>query len=298
MHFVCIEIYYFSGTGNSLVVARDIAERINGKLISIPSVIDKEYIKTDADVIGIVFPVYNQGVPFIIRRFIDKVHNLEKKYIFGVCTHGGSPAICFEYLDKIIVSNGGKLAAGFAVNMPYNYITPSFVIKDFFKSFVLRVVSVEKQQKMFANWEKKLDSICEFVHERRDGIFEIESEKIEHIIDALNLRNTLQKTTWLKVAGFEGHTELPFRESIQLMDYGFKYDDKCNSCEICTRICPVCNIVMVNGRPVWQHHCEQCFACLQWCPKESIQFGNKTSHGKRYHHPDVMLSDMIHAIKT
>jgi len=57
-----IEIYYFSGTGNSLVVARDIAEKMNGNLISIPSVMDKESITTDADVIGIVFPVYYLGI--------------------------------------------------------------------------------------------------------------------------------------------------------------------------------------------------------------------------------------------
>lgn len=52
------EIYYFTGTGNSLAVARDIAGKTNGKLISISSVIDKESIKTDADSIGIVFPAY------------------------------------------------------------------------------------------------------------------------------------------------------------------------------------------------------------------------------------------------
>jgi flavodoxin len=49
------EIYYFSGTGNSLVVARDIAERMEGNLIAIPSMMDKERITTDADIIGIVF---------------------------------------------------------------------------------------------------------------------------------------------------------------------------------------------------------------------------------------------------
>lgn len=32
------EIYYFSGTGNSLVVVRDIAEKLGGKLVSIPAV--------------------------------------------------------------------------------------------------------------------------------------------------------------------------------------------------------------------------------------------------------------------
>ena len=74
-----VEIYYFSGTGNSLVVARDIAEKTNGKLIPIPSVMDKERITTDADVIGIVFPVYHaifDGMPLIIGRFVRKMENM------------------------------------------------------------------------------------------------------------------------------------------------------------------------------------------------------------------------------
>ncbi|MHB1377223.1 MAG: hypothetical protein ACYCXB_07365 [Candidatus Humimicrobiaceae bacterium] len=52
------EIYYFSGTGNSLAVARDITKKADGKLISIFSVLDKKSINTDADTLGIVFPVY------------------------------------------------------------------------------------------------------------------------------------------------------------------------------------------------------------------------------------------------
>lgn len=52
------EIYYFTGTGNSLVVARDLTKELNGELIAIPSVMSKETINIDAEVIGIVFPVY------------------------------------------------------------------------------------------------------------------------------------------------------------------------------------------------------------------------------------------------
>ncbi len=52
------QIFYFSASGNSLALARDIAERINATLVPIPAVIHKEAIKPDADVIGIVFPVY------------------------------------------------------------------------------------------------------------------------------------------------------------------------------------------------------------------------------------------------
>ena len=290
---MCTEIYYFSGTGNSLAIARDIAEKVNGKLISIPSIIDKDIIETKADVIGIVFPVYNQGVPYIIKRFISKIDKLEKRYIFGVCTYGGSPGISLEYFARIIQSNGGKLAAGFAVNMPYNYITPSFVLKDFLKSFVLREITIEKQQEMFIAWKQRLESISELILTRKVDKLETKAKPIEVLLDFLNLRETLQKSVWLKIGGFKGHTALSFQESVKLMDYSFRCDDNCIGCGVCSKVCPVKNIKMFDSRPQWQHHCEQCFACLQWCTKEAIQFSNKTSQGKRYHHPEVLLSDMM-----
>jgi Pyruvate/2-oxoacid:ferredoxin oxidoreductase delta subunit len=53
---------------------------------------------------------------------------------------------------------------------------------------------------------------------------------------------------------------------------------------------------MANGKPIWQHRCEQCFACLQWCPEESIQYGKKTQKKKRYHHPEIKLSDMLASV--
>jgi ferredoxin len=196
-------------------------------------------------------------------------------------------------LDKLIKAKEGKLAAGFAVKMPYNYISPTMVFKDFLKSFTLREIPFEKQQKMFKDWEKKLEIVSQFLNTRKEGISETNARIIEHLMDSLNLRETLQKSVWLKIAGYKGHTDLPFQESIQLMDYGFNCDDKCISCNICLKVCPAKNIEIVNGRPVWQHKCEQCFACVQWCPKEAIQFGNKTSGKKRYHHPDVKVSDMF-----
>ena len=40
-----------------------------------------------------------------------------------------------------------------------------------------------------------------------------------------------------------------------------------------------------------------CFACLQWCPQEAIQFGKKTPKYERYHHPEVTVQDMLHYMK-
>ena len=67
------DIYYFTGTGNSLAVAKDIAKEVDGELISIPYVIGKETIKTSSKVIIIIFPVYYWGVPLIVERFIKKI---------------------------------------------------------------------------------------------------------------------------------------------------------------------------------------------------------------------------------
>ena len=43
----------------------------------------------------------------------------------------------------------------------------------------------------------------------------------------------------------------------------------------------------------WHGHCEHCLGCLQWCPKEAIQFRKVTLKYKRYHHPAVKAEDMI-----
>jgi flavodoxin len=107
------EIYYFSGTGNSLVVARDIAEKTKGKLISIPAVMGKQSIRTDADNIGIVFPchlAHLYGIPLIVKRFIKKLEDINSKYIFAVCTCGGLENFnglpTLKNLSKIIKSIG------------------------------------------------------------------------------------------------------------------------------------------------------------------------------------------------
>ena len=79
------------------------------------------------------------------------------------------------------------------------------------------------------------------------------------------------------------------------MDKSFFADEKCTSCGICEKLCPAGNIVITEGKAVWQHRCEQCFACLQWCPAEAIQYGKNTKSKKRYHHPEISLKDIIAA---
>ncbi|OPJ56570.1 hypothetical protein CLORY_42830 [Clostridium oryzae] len=67
-------IYYFSGTGNSLKVAKDIAGRLeNSDIIPISSTLASEKISTVSERIGIVLPIYIYGLPKILSGFISKL---------------------------------------------------------------------------------------------------------------------------------------------------------------------------------------------------------------------------------
>ena len=193
----------------------------------------------------------------------------------------------------LVRSRGGQLAGGFGIHMPYNYITPTFNLKDFLGSFTLREINPEKQQILFADARKKINNISSFVNNRQTGTLERDAVFISRLTDAVHLHDSLGKSVWLRIGGVTEPTGLPFRESIQWMDRAFHTDEHCKGCGNCVKVCPVGNIDLVDKKPVWHQHCEQCFACLQWCPQEAVQFGKNTTGRKRYHNPDVKLADMV-----
>jgi len=288
-------IYHFSGTGNSLAVARDLAERVSGQLVSIPAAMDREPVTVAAEAIGLVFPVYHKSIPLILKRFVERLEGLGDRYVFAVYTYGDSPGLAAHHLDRLLRARGGELEAGFGVHMPYNYLTPSPVLKGFLRSFQLREISFQKQEALLARMPDKVRRIAASVAARESGVFETTSDVLTRLADRLGLPETLGKAVWLRVAGVDGGTALSFLESRQMMDRAFRADESCDGCGVCARICPVRNIELIEDRPVWQHRCEQCFACLQWCPKEAIQFRGNTAGQRRYHHPDVTLRDMVRA---
>lgn len=77
--------------------------------------------------------------------------------------------------------------------MPYNYISPSFKVKDFFKSFKLRSLTTDEREKIYKVSKNKIDKTCNYVNEVKEGIIEKDVVMIEKIINYLNLRNALQK---------------------------------------------------------------------------------------------------------
>lgn len=254
------DIYYFTGTGNSLTVAKDLAKEIEGKLISIAYVMGKGLIKTKAMVIVIVYPVYMWGIPHIIEKFIQSFEDLDHKYVCAIATHGGTPGVTLDVLEKVIEECKGKLAGGFTVNMPGNYVPKYGAFAE------------EKQNELFDESSKKVKFIAQYIKDGKQGEKERSNMLPNYLLNFI----------------YHHSTKLSLN-----MDKNFWTDEKCNQCGICQKVCPVGNIDMNSGSPYWNGQCEQCFACLHWCPQEAIQYGKKTIMRKRYHHPDVDISEIL-----
>ncbi len=58
-------------------------------------------------------------------------------------------------------------------------------------------------------------------------------------------------------------------------------------------ICPVNNIEITADKPIWKHNCEQCAACIQYCPKQAIQWRKKTTKRKRYRNPNINVIELL-----
>lgn len=263
------EIYYFSGTGNSLSVARDLSKKIGGELISAVSVSDKDTIAEDADVIGFVFPIYDFKHPKVIDNILVKVKGIDSKYIFALCTYGITPSKSLVNFGKAIESYGGTLSLGFAIAMPHNGIGSS----SFSKS---------DHEKMFQVWQKKLEAVSEDIINKREG----KIEKSNLLFNMLSPRLMISVFPSLFVF---------FKEVITkgMDSLKFNYNEKCDGCDICEKVCPMGNIETIDNMPRWGDNCAGCFACYHWCPKGAVQLGSIKLEGEGYHHPDVKLKDML-----
>ena len=254
-------IYYFSATGNSLVVAKDLARGLDNaalvpisKALKIPDAAAYERV-------GFVYPVYMFGLPLIVADFLKTVKIKPGAYIFSVTTSGGLKGRAHSLAKEILKKRGVDLASGFSVIMPGNY------------ALLYGAFSKGRQEKMFARQKIKTQQILDFLRQKKRGLMEE--------------RPFLLNLLLYKLIYEGGSAQIP------LSAKGFWSTEACTKCGLCAKICPVENIQMQNGLPLWLAHCQHCMGCLQWCPVEAIQYKKMTLDKKRYHHPDVQALDII-----
>lgn len=288
-----VDIYYFSGTGNTFYAAKYLSGKIGANLIPVAKALKTGKTAPAAESVGIVFPVYfasnKDGVPHIVKRFVESLKGIESKYIFAVCTSGYMPGTAIGSLAKRIKARGGKLASGFVVNMAQSSLKEELAGKA--KRAAGKDAEDEKKKKKNVKGpETKLDMIAQRVLSKEST--KLETRGLISKILNVPLRVFMKPIFLFRYSKLAGRKSANFWDLLPYCDNGFEASDACTGCGICVKVCPVGNIKIAEGKPVWQHRCENCLACYVWCPQKAI-CGEIVKYNPNTHHPEIELSDML-----
>ncbi|MBD3213156.1 MAG: ferredoxin [Candidatus Lokiarchaeota archaeon] len=259
-------IYYFSGTGNSLHVARELKKRLpNARLIPIVGALKSKKTKINADTVGIVFPIHAHTFPWVVEKFLNTCDLSSASYLFGFATRECADNV-FSDMDKILMNRQTQLTASFAVETPVNFIP------------VFAVPTEEEILQIENRLQEKLDIIAKLIR-----------NKISYHEETGALVSVLANT-FLRVSQFVFQKTGYF--GLQRAYYA---NEKCIGCGTCEKICLSNKISLVNKKPIWKQNipCLYCFACISYCPTEAIQAKRlRTTKKGRYHHPDIKATEI------
>ena len=145
-------ILFFSATGNCKYVAARLTQPTNQGMRSIVDCIQREQYEFSDQMIGIIAPTYDWGLPSIVKEFLEKA-SFHTDYLYFVSTHGTTPSASGYIANKAI--HGKNIDAFYPVRMVDTW-TPIFDLS-----------TPEKVAKYTKNTEAEIDGILRSVEERR-----------------------------------------------------------------------------------------------------------------------------------
>jgi len=254
------ELFFFTGTGNTLYLAKELRARLGGaKLTSIAGLLGEGRISTEAEVVGILFPIYFLNLPRIVRAFVARLDSLRAEYAFALDTCGQRDGGALSIVRGLAARGGLRLDAGFRVILPDNSIV-----------FPTRP---ELHAPMFAAAAGNLDRIAARIAAREPGFDPNPGT-------AGSLVGYAMKGFCEGVLGFK---DLRFDAA------------RCTGCGVCAEACPVSNIAMEGSTPRREsaEKCESCFACVHRCPAKAIRFRRQSAQEDyQYRNPRVPFAEL------
>jgi formate hydrogenlyase subunit 6/NADH:ubiquinone oxidoreductase subunit I len=260
-------IYYFSGTGNSLYIAKELQKLLpDTKLIPVMNEINLNKIEIDVDSIGFVFPVHAFSLPIPVKDFLKKAVFPSSCYTYAIATRGGSPCNVFRDMELLLKKQAVELDAYYFIDMPNN--------------FTHMVETPREDEVMMLNTSvsEKLSTISDVIYNKRK------------FHDKNHNKSFFRKQILFPVLSVIFH-----KTGYLHTNKKFYADSKCTGCGLCARLCLINRIDLDGGKPRWNNDssCIFCFACINYCPAKAIQIrGSKSDTKGRYCNPLITASEI------
>lgn len=244
-------ILYFSGTGNSQFVAKQIGEQIQDEVISINQYLKAKKlaaIRSDQPLV-FVAPTYAWRLPRMVEQWIIKSRFEGSQDAYFILTCGGSSGNAAAYAQKLCAKKGLRFCGFAEIRMPENYLA------------LFPTPGEEECRKLIEEAQPRIAALAKQI-------------QAGECFDR-------------PVISFGGKLESgpvnPLFYTLFVRDKGFSVSDACVSCGKCSFRCPLNNIALVNGRPEWNGNCTHCMACIGGCPTEAIEYKSKSAGRNRYY---------------
>jgi ferredoxin len=247
--------FCFSGTGNCLDMAKNIARGLGDTDIvmmrSVPTVTDVRGAKR----VGFIFPCYAGGLPGGVEETLNALQVDPVSYKFAVCQCAAYPGTGLSIVDRLF-------------HLDYWQVVTHqcSCIWLFPHTMMMPPLSPEAAQ------------------ERSER----EAKRIAQEVSACKRSDKAPKANPLNKAESSAWPMLSKKKAKK-----FTVSSMCIGCGTCVKVCPKRNIRMLDGRPQFGTDCLQCLACLQYCPQEAISLGRITQKREHYHNPNVTADDLI-----
>jgi ferredoxin len=271
-----MEIYYFSGTGNSLHVSGELAKRFpETRLIPMVRHLHDDSISAASETVGLVFPIHLTAMPYPVKQFVEKLNLDSAEYVFAATTRYGTFHVADLHLRRMLEKKGKSLNAFFVVNMVDN--SPCGLMTKSFPGF--RKITEGWTDRIAA---EKLDEIESSVQEKLKDITATIGSRLPHAEQGSALSAIGKRCASLLMA----LTEKATRKQV----IPFYADDDCTGCGICAEVCLSGRVTMNGNQPEWpaEAPCFFCYACFNSCLEQAILVRDRYERKQgRYLNPAV-----------
>ena len=244
-------ILYFSGTGNSNYVAKRIADALGDEILNLNDRIksgDTSPVETGERVI-IVTPTYAWRIPRVVRDWLRKTELRGAKQVWFVMTCGSEIGNADRYNRELCTEKAISCMGTAQIVMPENYIA------------MFSAPQADEARQIVAKAEPDID----------------------RAIAAIQANQSFAPTRNNLYDRFMSGPVNPIFYRFFVKANAFTVSDACISCGQCAKRCPMNNVTLKDGKPVWGKACTHCMACICYCPVSAIEYGKKSVGQPRYH---------------
>lgn len=259
-------IVYFSGTGNSRLVAHRLSSILGDSVIDMAEHMGRDITGPDNGRVVWVFPVHSWGMPLAVRRFIKSLPAEsipEGTAHFMVATCGDDAGLTHRKWRKAILKRGWTPIGAYTVIMPNSYVSlPGFDTDS-------QALTAEK--------------LAAF------------PERVAQIARAIRVGAKVDDVTRGAMPALKTDIIYPAFMATLTSPRLFKCSDACVSCGRCVKHCPLGNVRLSDesGKPVWRKNCTMCLACYHACPQHAINWGPFTAGKGQYLAPSDDSLDTV-----